>query len=200
MIPLLSSRRTPASKPLIGISELSTIIQANYLHTQAKGKGKPRESVDLEGSHDTPASTNYSLPHTDEEIYASARMKLRSRTISNASSEDKNTQAGVSTLRAASLPAESRHANPMQATTHDTRLDDIKCITYWLDNPRNRDEDLFSILKFTFNDNDLAAAFPHRIVEAPANRKGLAVRHKLHPEYAAHLIMVMEMSTNMLNQ
>jgi hypothetical protein len=100
LIPHSSSRKTPASKTLIGFNELSTIVQTNFQRAQIKGKGRPRESLDLEGSNATPVSTQSSLPHTDEEIYANARAKMRTRTISNASSGDRDTYGGASTLTA----------------------------------------------------------------------------------------------------
>jgi hypothetical protein len=111
LIPQSNSRRTPTNKPLIGISELTTIVQANFQRTQHRGKGRPRDSLDLEGSHATPASTLDSLPHTDEEIYARARANVKSGTISDIASEDKDTRGEASTLRATSLPAESRYSN-----------------------------------------------------------------------------------------
>jgi hypothetical protein len=100
----------------------------------------------------------------------------------------------------------SREAEPSNAiltnlTSPDcpTRLAEIRSIAKDIQQQSGKDNDVLEALHLTFDKDDLKAAIPRRIVECSPDMQYERRQFVFHPDYANHLLSVMRMSGEVLN-
>jgi hypothetical protein len=100
----------------------------------------------------------------------------------------------------------SREAEPSIATPvsssmpdHLTRLARIQFLAEDIQRQSGKHNDVLRALRLTFNKDELKIVIPRRIVERSPDTQLEQCRFAFHPDYAAHLLGVMRMSSKVLN-
>src|SRR6266852_6023712 len=202
-----SSKRAPDSgqtvrhalgtRPLLGPNEISTILRAD--HTAPRGKGKKRDAGRSDAESPSPLGPYDRRATASSDSYVLPRpIRGKKDTKSGTVSESPSVQS--STLSSNAFPiSEDGEGNPLYAP--DSRLDRVRRIADDLQHRRGASSDLFGAIDLTFDGARRDQVFPVRIEEVkPAAGTDKPSRYRLQSEYAAHLIAVMELVSDTLNE
>ena len=192
----------PTTRPLLGPSEINTILRSNYptlrKSKQAESSRLPvRSTPDIESP--TPHAPSDSCLATSNGSYVLPKPTRGAKhTRSDAVSGDLTTPASSLGSNVFTNP-DSKESNPLYVP--DMRLARVRLLADDVLHHRGANKDLLGAITLTFNPEHRDRVFPVRIEEVPPIRNATQpCRYRLQEEYAAHLIAVMELVSNTLNE
>jgi hypothetical protein len=196
-------RRALGTRLLLGPNEITTILRAD--HPTSRGKGKKSESGRSSARTASDAEPTSPLGPYDKRTTASEGSyvlpkpnRIRRDPKTETASEDPSVPPSVLSSNAF-LISEDSEGNPLYVP--DSRLDRVRRIADDLQHRRGATDDLFGAINLTFDGVRRDQVFPLRVEEVkPAGNSDRPSRYRLQSEYAAHLIAVMELVSDTLNE
>jgi hypothetical protein len=190
-----ASDTTPRHRPEIGAKALITDTRTNYQRRYGRLPASLAPSRTLSRDTITPTpSTTPTIP-SDDESTELPRINMHAQLPRmGALAADQPTSSSSESYAIVSQAYTPE--NPVYSP--DPRLFNVRKITESLKAPRGRGRTLFEALRLTFNEAEQDEIFPSQRVEVRDN-KGVK-RFKFHPDYAEHLVAVMELVSDILNE
>ena len=188
-------------QPSIGIDTLKSATRASFIRNYGKipeEHGKGKEQAQDYHYDDTPMPAP-SIPSDREELMPPRAARLqhnRSDAVSIERPLPELPESSASESYAMVAPNAEEDSNPLY--TPDPRLFEVRKITEVLSPQKPRGAELTEALLLTFDEARRNLIFHDTVVEL-AREEG-ANCFILHPDYAAHLIEVMRLVSDTLNQ
>ena len=190
-----ASETTPRRRAEIGITALQMESRNSYVQRYGKLPERPATSKTWRGEADTPTPVAIPTIPSEDESHELPRRYLQAQP-SRAKTLTSNQPTSSSSESYAFVNDPTSPGNTLFSP--NPRLYNVRKLTEILRNPGGRGFVLFEALGLTFDEEERSRTFPTQRVESRDN-KGVK-RFKFHPDYAEHLVAVMELVAITLNE